>query len=159
MSDPVSLGDIMARGGGPAPRKKGQKLKLLALNWERIAGERAGRKSSPTRLAKGTLTVSAEGPAWAAEISMQSESLLRAANEVLGEGSISRVRVRAGARGAERAGGEETSQMDAKEGTGAELGEETERQLETIGQEDLRTSLERFLRASAARKQSRRDGG
>jgi hypothetical protein len=159
LSDPARLGDIIARARGPSPRKKGDKLKLLALNWERIAGERTGRMSRPTRLARGTLTVTADGPAWAAEVSMQSARLMRASNEALGEGNVSRIRVRAGAEetGAERS--EKDPEKERRRVEGAELGEETERQLETISQEDLRTSLERLLRVSATRKKQGRSEG
>ncbi len=158
MSEPESLGNVMARGRRPPVRKKKQKLDMVALEWRHIAGERMAAHSAPTGLSRGTLSVAADGPSWASEISMQTAALLRKIDGLLGDGSIRKVRVRA--RFKEGESGEGPAPMEAEEAaelTGG-LGEDVARGLESIEGEDLRGALERMLRASRASEQSRQNG-
>lgn len=95
MNEPETLGEIISKKGVGNPRKKKQKLELLKAAWWSIVGEEAAEHSRPTRLSRGTLTVAADGSAWAAETSMKTEIIVRRSGELLGPGSISRVKVQA----------------------------------------------------------------
>lgn len=163
MSSPESLGQIIARGGAPSPRRKKQRLELLRGNWRHIAGERAWQHSRPTRLSRGILTVAADGASWASELSIQAGSLLEKIEVIVGRGVVQRIRVqgRAGGPGAAVAGGGSKGLAGpAKPGEGAtRLGEKVECELETIEQEETRAALERLLKESIARKQYEQDGG
>jgi predicted nucleic acid-binding Zn ribbon protein len=61
--------------------------------WPDIAGEQVARHVTPVRLAGGVLVVRASSPAWATQLRFLSSDLVRRANEVLGEGSVTRVTV------------------------------------------------------------------
>jgi predicted nucleic acid-binding Zn ribbon protein len=102
LREPESLGSIISRGRVPGPTRKKQKLDLLAMNWGHIAGERMAAHSTPTRLIRGTLTVSADSPAWAAELSITTETLLRKIAGIMGEESVRRGGLRRWFRGGPR---------------------------------------------------------
>lgn len=158
MSEPERLGQIIARGHGPSPRNKKHRLDLVALNWNHIAGERLGEHSVPRRLARGTLTVAADGPAWASELSAESESLLRKTAEVLGESSVRKVRVQARPAPADDAGFEPDDEVREASAGRARLEDKVTDELEAIQGEELRGALERMLRASITSRQSRQGG-
>lgn len=163
LSRPESLGEIMAGGKGPSPRRKKQRLELLKGNWRNIAGERAGEHSSPTRLSRGTLTVAADGPSWASELSIQSGVLLQRIEGVAGRGVVQRIRVQARPGGQEdasvRPGKGEREKQPGADGGGPELGEKLESELGAIEQEETRAALERLLKESIASKQYEQDDG
>lgn len=148
MSDPESLGEIMARAPGPTPRKKKHRLDLIAFHWDYIAGPGLGSHSRPTRLSRGTLTVAAEGASWASELSMRAAEVSRRMREVVGDSSVRTVRVQARSLSGGRACVE--GEGEAAEGAGevAPLGEEVAGGLREIREEKLRGALERMLRAS-----------
>lgn len=161
MTEPESLGDIMASRSVPSFRGKRRKLELLKINWRRIAGDREGEHSSPTRLARRTLTVSADGPSWAAELSIQTAVLLKGIEAVIGKGDVQKIRIQAktegarpGERGVKLAGAEENPDG----GECVVLGAEVKGELESIGQAETRNALERLLKASVASKQGKPDG-
>lgn len=158
VSDPERLGQIMARGKGPTPRSKKHKLELITLNWAHIAGERLGEHSAPKRLVRGTLTVAAEGPAWASELSAESQSLLRKAAELVGESGVRKVRIQA--RASLAGGPAEEAGPGAEPGSEREVGlaEDVAGELESIEGEELRRALERMLRASITSRQSKHGG-
>ncbi len=163
MSRPESLGEIMARGSGPSPRRRKQRLELLRCNWRNIAGERAGEHSSPTRLSRGTLTVAADGPSWASELSIQSGSLLERIEVVVGGGVVQRIRVQARTGGlagpsSDPGPGSRGRPSKADEGD-RRLGEKLESGLEAIEQQETRGALERLLKESIASKQYEQDSG
>ncbi len=159
MSEPEKLGQIIVRGRGPAPRSRKHKLELLELNWTHIAGERLAEHSAPRRLVRGTLTVAAEGPAWASELSAQSDALLKRVVEVLGESGVRKVRIQARADLAEEAAGDPGPGAAGHDGEGPELAEDVAGGLEAVEGEALRGALERMLRASITSRQSKHGDG
>lgn len=155
MSDPEILGEIIARAPGPTPRKKKHKLDLIALNWEYIAGPDLGKRSRPTRISRGTLTVAAEGASWASELSMKTAEISRRTMEVVGDSSVRNVRVQARSGCGGKLGAEGPGETGAGGEGAAPLGEEVAGGLQEINEEKLRGALERMLRASMSSRQSR----
>ena len=161
MTEPESLGEIMASRSVPSLKGKRQKLELLKINWRSIAGDREGEHSSPTRLARRTLTVTADGPSWAAELSIKTAALLKGIETVIGEGDVQKIKIQAKTkdpqpevRGAKSSGAAD----DPSGGECVVLGAEVEGELESIGQAETRNALERLLKASVAGKQGKPGG-
>lgn len=158
MSEAESVGSILSRGRMPRPRKGRQKLELLAANWEAIAGKRVAPHSRPTRLARGVLTVTARGPAWAAEVSMQTDRLIKRAASLLGPEAIRKVRVQSrgtigeerGARPAPVSREDEALEASFPEGR---LGEE----IRALEDEEMGAALARMVRTNQARQQGSQD--
>jgi hypothetical protein len=145
--EPESLGAVIAQSGVGTPRRKKQKLDLLRSAWSAVVGERAAPHSEPARLARGTLFIAADGPAWAAELGMLTEQVKRAAASLLGEGAVRKVKVQARPReGTEEAsataprGGGEPTEGWRPEGP---LGDS----LEQVEDEEMRKALLRLARA------------
>jgi hypothetical protein len=153
LREPESLGSIISRGRVPGPTRKKQKLDLLAMNWGHIAGERMAAHSTPTRLIRGTLTVSADSPAWAAELSITTETLLRKIAGIMGEESVRKVRIQS--RGKVRGSDEEASGGGSGEGPGGQpVGGKLADDIEALEDEEMRKALGRLARASSSSKQS-----
>ena len=158
MSEPESLGNVIARGRRPSAKKKKQKLDMVALEWKHIAGVRLAAHSAPTGLSRGTLNVAADGPSWASEISIETAALLQKIAGVLGDGSIRKVRVRARFKEGESGEGAAPTEAEEVAEQAGGLGEDVARGLESIEGEDVRGALEGMLRASVASKQSKQNG-
>lgn len=158
MAEPESLGSIIARSSLHATGVgKRRELDLIRVHWEHLAGERLALHSEPTKLARGILTISAEGPAWAAEVATATRDLMGRLAESFGEGKIRKIRVRSEGvrRGAETEPGAEENTGERDEET-QPIEEGLARELDSVEDEETRKSLERFVRASRA---GRRSGG
>jgi len=158
LNDPESLGSIISRANVPGPKKKKQRLDLLAVNWEHIAGQRMAEHSIPTRLIRGTLTVAADSPSWAAELTMATENILTRIGAIMGDDGVRKVKVRSREKGAgihveARAEGEKRGGGD-----GGELTEEISRQIGEVSGEELARALARLVRASKSSKQYDQSG-
>lgn len=151
MAEPESLGSIIARARMPGGAGKRRELDLIKVNWEHLAGQRLALHSEPTRLARGTLTVSAEGPAWAAEVATATRTLMARLEEYAGEGKIRKIRVRSagGSRGGDALPGQEESATGGDR-KGQPLEERMARELGSVEDEETRKALERLVRASRA---------
>lgn len=148
--EPESLGAVIAQKGVGTPRKKKQKLELLRNAWSAVVGERAAEHSRPTRLARGTLTVAADSAAWAAELGMMTETVMRRAKELLGEGAVKKVKVQA--RPPEAAVESTATPGTAPESAGAEWqpDEALEDSLSHLEDDEMREALLRLARAGKA---------
>ena len=161
MTEPERVGEIIAGQGCRPLKGRKRKLELLKINWRSIAGDEECRHSSPTRLSRRTLTVAADGPSWAAELSIRTEALLRGVEAVIGEEEVQKIKIQA--RGTclqlEEGGVRPTGK---EEGYGevdrVELSPDLQGELEFVRQEETRAALERLLKASVASKQGKRDG-
>jgi hypothetical protein len=156
LPEPESLGSIIARGKVPGPKKKKHRLDLLAVNWEHIVGERMAAHSAPTRLIRGTLTVAADSPAWAAELSMATQGLLVRIRAIMGDDIVKKVRVQSREKGEAAGAGAEAPKGD---GTTGEIGGRIGEDIGALEDEDMRVALERLVRASKSSKQSDRGDG
>lgn len=150
MSNPERLGEIISRRKSPARKGSAAKIDLLALNWTRVAGDRISGHTAPTRLARGVLTVSAEGQAWASEASTQTEAIRRRAESLLGGGTVRKVRVRAGAADWREADPDQAVDAARASAEGIALDEEITDVLSEIPGDETRLALERLLKASKA---------
>jgi hypothetical protein len=93
LSNPETVGSIISAGSVRGKKRGRHSLDLLVVNWSHLAGERLALHSKPTRLARGVLTVAADSPAWAAELSVESERLLRRIVAIVGQGAVKKVKV------------------------------------------------------------------
>jgi predicted nucleic acid-binding Zn ribbon protein len=93
---PEALGGVL----GEVARRKGWGRRLEGArvheHWLEIAGEQLARHAEPVRLHGGVLLVRAESAAWATQVRYLSGELAARANEVLGAGQVSSVKVVAG---------------------------------------------------------------
>ena len=121
MRDHEKIGSIISRGRVPGPKKGRHSLDLLVVNWPHLAGERAAAHSRPTKLSRGILTVAADSPAWAAELSAETERLLRRSIAIVGAGTVKKIKVQSRSRGTE---------VPAEELPGAAAAVEGENELE-----------------------------
>ncbi len=90
------IGDIIRKSRFPGRREGKATIEYLRYFWEGIAGERLARHSRPSRLRKKTLTVVADGPAWASEFSASAQSVRAAIDATLGKGVVEKIRVLSG---------------------------------------------------------------
>jgi len=93
LSNPETVGSIISAGSVRGKKRGRHSLDLLVANWSHLAGERLALHSKPTRLARGVLTVAADSPAWAAELSVESGRLLRRIVAIVGQGTVKKVKV------------------------------------------------------------------
>ncbi|HEX9776044.1 MAG TPA: DUF721 domain-containing protein [Actinomycetota bacterium] len=98
--DPAPLADLLPKL--VAGRGWGEPIALgkLRESWAAIVGDSVARRSAPLKLFRGTLTVGAEGGAWASEITLQAGVVAERASAFLARpGAVREVRVVARSRG------------------------------------------------------------
>jgi len=88
-----ALLEAYASARGWARRLEGARVYDL---WEEIAGPQLAIHTSPARLHGGVLVIQVSSLSWAAQIPYLSGEIMARANEVLGEGSVTRVVVARG---------------------------------------------------------------
>ena len=94
--DPTPLGDLLPKlvaGRGWAERMA---LGRLRESWPSVVGDLISSRSEPVKLARGVLTVRADGGAWASELTLLATSVASKADAFLGGGAVREVRVSAG---------------------------------------------------------------
>jgi predicted nucleic acid-binding Zn ribbon protein len=91
--EPQALGEVIRGVLGAGPMRSGMDLGRLARSWDRVVGERLAERSSPRRLERGALVVSAESSSWAAQVTFLAQEIGRRANEILGSEEVRSVRV------------------------------------------------------------------
>jgi predicted nucleic acid-binding Zn ribbon protein len=125
---------------------------LAVMAWPQVAGETVAAHSQAEAVRDGVLIVAADSPAWAHELQMRQQELLRLLAARVGEGVIREVHFRSGL----RRRGQKFSSPRGRAGRPAELklSGRQERQISEaaakIEDEDLRERAERAL-ASLAR--------
>ncbi|MHB8894955.1 MAG: DciA family protein [Candidatus Geothermincolia bacterium] len=154
MPEPEKLGSIIARGNVPGLKKKRQRLDLLKVNWEHVAGGRMSEHSAPTRLIRGTLTVAADGPAWAAELSMATEDLLRKIRNIMGDNGVKKIRVQSRGKSAPEGAGGRHGEPERGKGEDLEIEGEIGEQIGAVPDEEMRRALARLVRSTKSGKQS-----
>ena len=91
--EPTPLGDLLDQ----VRRRRGWQRRLHGARvherWPAIAGQQLARHVEPVRLDGGVLVLRAESSAWATQVRYLSSMLVVKANEVLGEGSVTAVRL------------------------------------------------------------------
>lgn len=151
--EPRKLGSILGRRKAPGGGRGKLALEQIAANWPVIVGERLAAHCRPTRLSRGVLHISADSSTWATEVSAVAGRVAAVAERALGEGTVKKVRVRAGANKASlQAGSQRVRTSDQAEEAALEEG--INRGLGRIEDERLRKSLERLARANRSGKKS-----
>lgn len=77
-----------ASSRGWARRLEGAKVYGL---WDEIAGPQLAAHTSPARLHGGVLVIHVSSSSWAAQIPYLSSTIIARANEVLGDGAVTRL--------------------------------------------------------------------
>lgn len=143
---PQRVGDLILNTGKKTPARKKERVGQLRLHWKKIVGERNARHSCPTRIARGELSISADGSAWAAEISTGKAGIIKEVNRVLGEGAVKTVRIRA----VQKKNGKDGRRKEPVETAPEQLEKRTispheEATLEKIEDGEIREALRRLL--------------
>ncbi|MDD5447646.1 MAG: DUF721 domain-containing protein [Actinomycetota bacterium] len=147
----IKLKNIAPRG------KRREKLKILELNWRFIVGERLSERTKPGKLSKGTLFVNTENSSWGTEVSAQSEEIKRKAENLIGPGSIEKVKVRVKApRTLHREG--ETASESGKPSPSSQLsGAGVLGKPDSKGADNLEKAILRFIKAAEKSKEGEKD--
>jgi predicted nucleic acid-binding Zn ribbon protein len=104
-SDPKPLGDLLQTLVAGRGWHDKMALGELRRAWPQIVGEHVSARSRPIALSRGTLTVRAEGGAWAAELTLLGTALAAKADAFLGgDGRVARVTVTGGSTGSSGGG-------------------------------------------------------
>jgi predicted nucleic acid-binding Zn ribbon protein len=74
-------------------------------NWPGIVGKEVAEHTTPTAFEDGEVVIVADSPAWAQQVRLLAQTLVRRLNEELGDGTVRRVKVRGPASSADRRGG------------------------------------------------------
>lgn len=86
------LGNVVGRRGWAA-RLEGARIHE---RWAEIAGEDIARHSEPVRLHGGVLLLRADSLTWATQLRYLTADLAARANAILGEGSVTSVKITTG---------------------------------------------------------------
>lgn len=158
MVKPERIGEIIARERFGNPRGRRLKLELIRNNWRSLVGEKTSEHSYPSKLSRGTLTVAAEGAAWAAEMSMESGDLVGAISRMLGKETVKKIRVQSrpevfeGGEGNDNGGAEGSGKKEVR------LEEKITEEIGRVGDEEVRRALIRMAKASKASRQNKQSG-
>ena len=152
MREPQSLGEVLARSGLGKPGGQKLKLGLIQAGWNRLVGDRLADHSAPTKLSRGVLSVAADGPAWASELSVITGDLMSSLELMLGKGAVRKIRIRSSTFSSRRDTG-----IEGEENIYSSPAKNAENipGLESIRDVEMREAVARALRASRARKQSK----
>lgn len=105
--DPLSFSsaieELVADRGWELPTA----VAAVFARWPEIVGARLAEHTRPERVEEGELLVVADSPAWATQLRLLSDNLVRRLREELGETTVRRVRVQgpSGGRGSGRSSG------------------------------------------------------
>ncbi len=91
--DPVGLGEILDDLMAEQVFARGMPVAKLAANWSSVVGERLASETAPATLEAGVLTVTATSGPWGAQARFLGEEIRRRADEALGGGRVTEVRV------------------------------------------------------------------
>jgi predicted nucleic acid-binding Zn ribbon protein len=92
-SEPVELGDVIDGLMADQVFARGMPVAQLATAWSSVVGERLASETAPATLEGGVLTVTATSGPWGAQARFLNEEIRRRADEALGGGQITAVRI------------------------------------------------------------------
>jgi len=91
--EPVELGEVIDSLMAEQVFARGLPVAQLAAAWSSVVGERLASETAPATLEGGVLTVTATSGPWGAQARFLHEEIRRRADEALGGGQISAVRI------------------------------------------------------------------
>ena len=92
-SEPVELGDVIDNLMAEQVFARGMPVAQLAAAWPSVEGERLASETAPATLEGGVLTVTATSGPWGVQARFLHEEIRRRADEALGGGQITAVRI------------------------------------------------------------------
>jgi predicted nucleic acid-binding Zn ribbon protein len=92
-SEPVELCDVIDNLMAEQVFARGMPVARLAAGWSSVVGERLASETAPATLEGGVLTVTATSGPWGAQARFLHEEIRRRADEALGGGQITGVRI------------------------------------------------------------------
>ena len=91
--DPVSIGDVVDRLMEEGAFSRGMPIATLMSRWPELVGERLAVATEPASLDDGVLVVRASDGPWGAQASFLADAIRAKADEALGGGHVTSVRV------------------------------------------------------------------
>jgi predicted nucleic acid-binding Zn ribbon protein len=92
-SEPIELGAVIDNLMADQLFARGMPVAQLAAAWPSVVGERLASETAPATLEGGVLTVTATSGPWGAQARFLHEEIRRRADEALGSGQITAVRI------------------------------------------------------------------
>ena len=92
-SDPVSIGDVVDRLMEEGAFSRGMPIATLMSRWPELVGERLAVATEPASLDGGVLLVRAADGPWGAQATFLAEAIRAKADDALGGGQVTSVRV------------------------------------------------------------------
>jgi hypothetical protein len=92
-TDPVAIGDVVDGLLAEGTFNRGMPVATLARAWPQVVGERLAKATIPDGLEGGVLVVRASDGPWGAQAKFLCEEIRRRADEALGGGVVTGVRV------------------------------------------------------------------
>lgn len=91
--DPVSIGEVVDGLLSEAVFARGMPVARLIRAWPELVGERLAKAAQPVSLEGGVLTIRAEDGPWGSQVKYLAEEIRRRADEALGGGVVTSVRI------------------------------------------------------------------
>jgi hypothetical protein len=91
--EPVDIGDVIDNLMAEQVFARGKPVAALAAAWSSVVGERLASETAPATLEGGVLTVTATSGPWGAQARFLHGEIRRRADEALGGGQITAVRI------------------------------------------------------------------
>jgi predicted nucleic acid-binding Zn ribbon protein len=92
-SEPIELGDVIDNLMADQLFARGMPVARLAAAWPSVVGERLASETAPATLEGGVLTVTATSGPWGVQARFLHDEIRRRADEALGGGEITAVRI------------------------------------------------------------------
>jgi hypothetical protein len=102
---PVALGDVVEELLAEDAFSRGMPVATLRRAWPDVVGERLAEATTPESLEGGCLVVRAADGPWGSQATYLAEEIRKRADEALGGGVVSRIRVAVGPPRNRRSGG------------------------------------------------------
>lgn len=91
--EPVAIGDVIDGLLSEQVFARGMPVARLAAEWPSLVGERLASETAPATLEHGVLTVLATSGPWGAQARFLHDEIRRRADEALGGGRVTSVRI------------------------------------------------------------------
>jgi hypothetical protein len=99
---PVALGDVVDELLGEDAFRRGMPVARLRRAWADVVGERLAEATSPESLEAGCLVVRAADGPWGSQATYLAEEIRKRADDALGGGVVTRIRIAVGSTGNRR---------------------------------------------------------
>ena len=101
---PIALGDVVDELLGEEPFRRGMPVATLSRAWPELVGERLAEATAPVSLDGGCLVVRAADGPWGSQATYLADEIRRRADDALGGGVVTSIRIVVGTQGNRRSG-------------------------------------------------------